>query len=153
MAKLWTGAVEPLHRDLLANSDVVVDALFGAGLARPIEGGLAGLIDDVNRSGLPVIAVDVPSGEVQHMPTEARDHEPRHALDGGSDGLDIARRVVAEAGSWLRVGGHLLIETSFHQACELARVCAMAGFSVDVLASPEREATVVAGQAFLTRRV
>jgi NAD(P)H-hydrate epimerase len=62
MAKLWTGAVEPLHRDLLANSDVVVDALFGAGLARPIEGGLAGLIDDVNRSGLPVIAVDVPSG-------------------------------------------------------------------------------------------
>lgn len=62
MAKLWTGAVEPLHRDLLAKSDVVVDALFGAGLARPIEGRLAGLIEAVNESGLPVIAVDVPSG-------------------------------------------------------------------------------------------
>ena len=62
MAKLWAGAVEPLHRDLLAKADVVVDALFGAGLARPIEGDLAGLIEAVNRSGLPVIAVDVPSG-------------------------------------------------------------------------------------------
>ena len=62
MAKLWIGAVEPLHRDLLAKADVVVDALFGAGLARPIEGELAALIDAVNESGLPVIAVDVPSG-------------------------------------------------------------------------------------------
>ena len=42
MAKLWAGAVEPLHRDLMAKADVVVDALFGAGLARPIEGDLAG---------------------------------------------------------------------------------------------------------------
>ena len=62
MAKLWAGAVEPLHRDLMAKAEVVVDALFGAGLARPIEGDLAGLIEAVNRSGLPVIAVDVPSG-------------------------------------------------------------------------------------------
>jgi hydroxyethylthiazole kinase-like uncharacterized protein yjeF len=62
MAKLWAGAVEPLHRDLLAKADIVVDALFGAGLARPIEGDLAGLVEVVNRSGLPVIAVDVPSG-------------------------------------------------------------------------------------------
>ena len=45
MAKRWTGAVEPLAADLLAGADVVVDALFGAGLARPIEGGFATLID------------------------------------------------------------------------------------------------------------
>jgi NAD(P)H-hydrate epimerase len=62
MAKLWTGAIEPLHPDLLAKADVVVDAVFGAGLARPIEGELAMLIEAVNASGLPVIAVDVPSG-------------------------------------------------------------------------------------------
>src|SRR5262245_22962708 len=43
MAKFWTGGIEPLHRDLLAKADVVVDALFGAGLARPIEGELGTL--------------------------------------------------------------------------------------------------------------
>jgi NAD(P)H-hydrate epimerase len=52
----------PLHPNILAGADVVVDALFGAGLARPIEGQLAHLVDGVNASGLAVIAVDVPSG-------------------------------------------------------------------------------------------
>ena len=62
MVKLWTGGVEPLGADLLANADVVVDALLGAGLARSVEGASAALIEVVNESGLPVIAVDVPSG-------------------------------------------------------------------------------------------
>jgi NAD(P)H-hydrate epimerase len=62
MARKWTGAVEPLDRKLLTKADVVVDALFGAGLARPIDGAFAKLIEAVNESGLPVIAVDVPSG-------------------------------------------------------------------------------------------
>ena len=62
MAKRYTGTREPLAAGLLAGADVVVDALFGAGLARPVEGKLAGLIETVNASNLPVIAVDVPSG-------------------------------------------------------------------------------------------
>jgi ADP-dependent NAD(P)H-hydrate dehydratase / NAD(P)H-hydrate epimerase len=62
MAKAWTGAVEPLSAALLSRAEIVVDALFGAGLARPIEGDFAALIEAVNASGLPVIAVDVPSG-------------------------------------------------------------------------------------------
>jgi NAD(P)H-hydrate epimerase len=62
MARLWTGPVEPLGAGVLGNADVVVDALFGAGLARPIEGATAKLIEAVNESGLPVVAVDVPSG-------------------------------------------------------------------------------------------
>ncbi|MGB6766917.1 MAG: NAD(P)H-hydrate epimerase, partial [Methyloceanibacter sp.] len=62
MAKRWTGAVEPLTAELLSRADVVVDALFGAGLTRSIEGDYAALIDAVNGSGLPVVAVDVPSG-------------------------------------------------------------------------------------------
>jgi len=62
MAKLWTGAIEPLSAYLLGHANVVVDALFGAGLARAIEGDFAALIEALNASGLPVVAVDVPSG-------------------------------------------------------------------------------------------
>jgi hydroxyethylthiazole kinase-like uncharacterized protein yjeF len=62
MAKRFTGRRVPLHPNILAGADVVVDALFGAGLARPIEGQVAHLVDGVNASGLAVVAVDVPSG-------------------------------------------------------------------------------------------
>lgn len=46
----------------LAEVDLVVDALFGTGLARPLKGELAHGVDRLNRSGLPVLAVDIPSG-------------------------------------------------------------------------------------------
>ncbi len=62
MAKRYGGKKERLGKDLLAGADVVVDALFGAGLARPISGELAALIDTANASGAPIVAVDVPSG-------------------------------------------------------------------------------------------
>jgi release factor glutamine methyltransferase len=57
----------------------------------------------------------VPSDEVQHLPPEARDHEPRAALDGGPDGLGVIRRAAVCARRWLRPGGTLLVEVSEHQ--------------------------------------
>ena len=45
-----------------ASFAAVVDALFGTGLSRPVEGAARRLIGEVNRSGLPVVAVDIPSG-------------------------------------------------------------------------------------------
>ena len=51
----------------------------------------------------------VPSASVALMPREAREHEPRLALDGGADGLDVLRRVAAEAPTWLAPGGTLLV--------------------------------------------
>jgi NAD(P)H-hydrate epimerase len=62
MAARFGKTPEPLSADLLAGADVIVDALFGAGLARPIKGKLAALIDAANASGAPIVAVDVPSG-------------------------------------------------------------------------------------------
>jgi ADP-dependent NAD(P)H-hydrate dehydratase / NAD(P)H-hydrate epimerase len=62
MAGEWRGEIAPLSADVLAGADIVVDALFGAGLTRPLEGAAAKLADAVNASGLPVIAVDIPSG-------------------------------------------------------------------------------------------
>ncbi len=65
---------------------------------------------------LAVNAPYVPHDAIALMPPEARLHEPGVALDGGPDGLDVQRRVVREAGSWLAPGGRLLIETSVAQA-------------------------------------
>ncbi len=62
MAARFVGTREPLKPDLLDGADVIVDALFGAGLARPIEGAPATLIAAANSRGAPIVAVDVPSG-------------------------------------------------------------------------------------------
>ncbi len=44
------------------NSDIIIDALFGSGLSRPIEGSAAGTVKKINESGATVISVDIPSG-------------------------------------------------------------------------------------------
>jgi release factor glutamine methyltransferase len=87
----------------------------------------------------------VPTGEVALMPPEARTHELRAALDGGADGLDIARRVATAAPAWLAPGGHLLIESSDRQAPLLADSFAGSGLAPRVASSDELDATVVIG--------
>lgn len=62
MADRWTGAVEPLDPALLDRAVLVIDALYGAGLSRPVDGVAAVVINRINALGLPCIAVDVPSG-------------------------------------------------------------------------------------------
>ncbi|MFM9442899.1 putative protein N(5)-glutamine methyltransferase [Streptomyces acidiscabies] len=83
------------------------------------EGDLYAALPDTLRGRVDILAANVPyvpTGEVALLPTEARDHEPLVALDGGTDGLDVLRRVAAEAAHWLAPGGCLLVETSEHQA-------------------------------------
>lgn len=55
------GIAAPNFADWL-QSDVIIDGLFGFGLARPIEADLAVLIDQINQSSLPVVSLDLPSG-------------------------------------------------------------------------------------------
>lgn len=62
MAQRWSGEIERLSPDLIKGADLVIDALFGAGLARPITGIAAEIIVALNDSAVPVVAVDVPSG-------------------------------------------------------------------------------------------
>jgi release factor glutamine methyltransferase len=89
----------------------------------------------------------VPSGEVPLLPSEARDHEPLTSLDGGADGLDVLRRVAAEAPRWLRPGGHLLIETSERQAAAAVQAFSANGLCPSIARDDEIGATAVIGQA------
>jgi release factor glutamine methyltransferase len=87
----------------------------------------------------------VPSDDLRLLPHEARLHEPRLALDGGADGLDVLRRVAGSAPSWLAPGGHLLSEVSARQAASAAGIMASAGLIARVAASAEWESSVVIG--------
>jgi release factor glutamine methyltransferase len=87
----------------------------------------------------------VPTAALELMPAEAREHEPRGALDGGLDGLDVQRRIVSGAASWLSAGGHLLVETSAGQAAGTVSLFERGGLSAQVTTSAELNATVVCG--------
>ncbi|MBZ4320113.1 putative protein N(5)-glutamine methyltransferase [Streptomyces huiliensis] len=87
----------------------------------------------------------VPTGEIALLPPEARDHEPLVTLDGGADGLDVQRRVAAEAVRWLAPGGRLLMETSERQAVRSMALFAAAGLIPRLAICDERDATVVVG--------
>lgn len=89
----------------------------------------------------------VPSDAVALMPPEARDHEHRGALDGGADGLDVQRRVVAEAPRWLAPGGWLLVETSRAQAVHTTALFTAAGLTAEVHTEEDVQGTVVIGRA------
>jgi len=61
-AKGWKGEVLPCDPSLIGSPALIVDALFGAGLDRPVKGDPKVMIDAINASGVPVLAVDLPSG-------------------------------------------------------------------------------------------
>ncbi|MFJ3085480.1 putative protein N(5)-glutamine methyltransferase [Streptomyces sp. NPDC086838] len=114
--------------------------VYEGDLFAPLPGALRGRVD-VLLANVPY----VPSEDVALLPAEARVHEPLVALDGGGDGLDVLRRVAAEAPRWLAPGGSLLVETSERQAERAARVLADGGLVARVDSCEERYATVVTG--------
>jgi NAD(P)H-hydrate epimerase len=61
-AGTWTSPVDRWSASMLDGTPLVIDAIFGAGLSRPIEGEIAAAVELVNVRKLPVVAVDVPSG-------------------------------------------------------------------------------------------
>ena len=61
-AGLWRGTVEPLNPAALDGAELIVDAIFGAGLSRPLEGTAAQTLAEAAARKMTIIAVDVPSG-------------------------------------------------------------------------------------------
>ncbi|WP_416952620.1 putative protein N(5)-glutamine methyltransferase [Nocardioides sp. T5] len=87
----------------------------------------------------------VPTARVADMPPEARDHEPRVALDGGADGVALHRRLAADAVRWLAPGGALLVETSPAQAGLTTGAMAAAGLATSVETDDEVGGCVAIG--------
>jgi release factor glutamine methyltransferase len=112
------------------------------------EGDLFAALPVTLRGRVDVLAANVPyvpTDEVGLLPSEARDHEPLVALDGGVDGLDLVRRVAADAPRWLARGGCLLVETSERQAPTAVEAFARVGLIARLAVSEERYANVVIG--------
>lgn len=116
--------------------------------ARVFQGDLFDALPDRLRHRVDLLVANlpyVPTGAIGLLPPEARLYEPRQALDGGADGLDLLRRVAAGASGWLAPGGHLLVETSHQQAPAAGRAFARAGLTPRVVRDDELEATVLIG--------
>ncbi|WP_019629022.1 putative protein N(5)-glutamine methyltransferase [Actinomadura atramentaria] len=94
-----------------ARRNLPPDRVHTGDLFAPLPAALRGHVD-VLLSNVPY----VPTSDIALLPAEARDHEARVALDGGTDGLAVLRRVAAEAAAWLAPAGHLFFETSERQA-------------------------------------
>ncbi|WP_029008551.1 bifunctional ADP-dependent NAD(P)H-hydrate dehydratase/NAD(P)H-hydrate epimerase [Azospirillum halopraeferens] len=75
-AARWTGPVVAAAPALLEGGPLVVDALFGAGLSRPLEGVARDLVQAMNAAGLTVVAVDVPSGVLGDTGAVLGDDDP-----------------------------------------------------------------------------
>ncbi len=117
-----------------------VEALGGAAYEGDLYDALPpGLRADV----LVVNAPYVPTDEIDLQPREARDHEPRTALDGGADGVEVQRRVAAGAPGRLSERGAMLVETSAAQEPLTVAAVEAAGLIASVVHDDDLDATVV----------
>lgn len=117
---------------------------------RVLEGDLYDALPGVLRGRVDVLVANapyVPTEAIATMPREARDHEPRVALDGGPDGVAVHRRIVAGARDWLAPGGHLLIETGRARAALTLAACEASGLAARVVTDDDRDATAVVARA------
>ena len=64
----------------------------------------------------------IPTAEIDTLQREVKDYEPHLALDGGADGLDIYRRIAAEASKYLNRGGTLIMEVGAGQAADVVKM-------------------------------
>jgi release factor glutamine methyltransferase len=92
---------------------VAVEFLLGS-LLEPV----AGRHFDLIISNPPYI----PSSDIETLESEVRDFDPRAALDGGADGLDVYRAMIPDAAARLNPGGWLLVEVGIGQAADVAQM-------------------------------
>lgn len=77
------------------------------------------------------------SDDIAGLAPDVREHDPRTALDGGSDGLDAYRAIAMQAPALLRPHGALVVEIGIGQAADVAGILAAAGLFPDAAARPD----------------
>ncbi len=87
----------------------------------------------------------VPSHQIDLLPRDFRDHEPRHTVDGGQDGLDPWREVCARCSPWLEPSGVLFTQVADGQAASATSIATRAGLVAVVSRPPadDHDDTVV----------
>ncbi len=140
VAELHVAELEPVALAYARRNVPKGTELYEGDLYEPLPRVLHGRVDVLLAN-----APYVPARELPLLPAEARDHEPVTALDGGPDGLDVHRRVVAGAPRWLAPGGTLYIEVSDRQQDTAVALMAAAGLASRVESNDELGATVVLG--------
>jgi release factor glutamine methyltransferase len=129
-------AVRCARRNISASDGHVYEGdLFDA-----LPGALRGRVDVLVAN-----APYVPTEKIGLMPPEARIYEASAALDGGGDGLDVLRRIIAGAPHWLAPGGSLLVEISDQQTPLAVEAFSRNGLIARVVSSDELGATVIIG--------
>ena len=103
-ARGWKGALLPFNPQAIGTPALIIDALFGAGLNRPVKGDPSTMIEAINASGIPVLSVDLPSG-----------------INGSTGAvMGIAVRATETVTFFRRKPGHLLLPGRAH--CGRVRV-------------------------------
>jgi release factor glutamine methyltransferase len=139
-------AVDVDHRAVAcAGRNLVGGAVYAGDLFDPLPDRLHGRVDLLVAN-----APYVPTTQIEFLPAEARLHEPLVALDGGEDGVNVQRRVIAGAMLWLAPAGRLLIETGEQQAHLTAAAMRAAGLPPSSANDPDLAGTVVVGRSSRT---
>ena len=124
-ASVWA---TDLSADALAVAKTNAEALGALGRVTPLQGDLFAAVPpgtkfDVVVSNPPYVK----AGELQSLQREVQ-REPKTALDGGADGLDLVRRIAAGAAPWLKAGGALALEIGDGQGDAVRDILMRAGY-------------------------
>ncbi|WP_160724575.1 putative protein N(5)-glutamine methyltransferase [Bacillus sp. USDA818B3_A] len=139
--ELYSTDIDPTAvRCAIRNVTSLGGQVYEGDLYKPLPSFLRGKVD-ILIANTPY----VPTDQIKLLPQEARLHEPKVALDGGVDGLDIQRRVAKEATLWLTAGGHLLIETSKMQAPQTVEIFSQYGLMPRLVHCDVFDSTIVIG--------
>jgi release factor glutamine methyltransferase len=156
------GAIAAHLRAEVPNASVVGVDLDPSAAACAAHNGVVALVGDLDTALGPGHCCDVvtavppyvPTGELRLLPADVQRFEPRLALDGGGDGLDVARRAVTAAGRLLRVHGWLLIEVGGAQDQALDPHLEASGFrNIEPWADDEGELRGLAAERVSTSPV